>query len=59
MAFNYETLKKYKSESFVDGTITGTQIESLGVTSDKINTDAVTSDKLGTGSVDLGSDKVS
>ncbi len=59
MAFNYETLKKYKSESFVDGTITGTQIEPLGVTSDKINTDAVTSDKLGTGSVDLGSNKVS
>lgn len=59
MAFNYETLKKYKSESFVDLTVQSTDIDNLAVNSDKIADGNVTSTKLGTNSVDLSSNKVS
>ena len=57
MAFNYETLKKYKSESFVDLTIQSDRIENLNVTEAKLDNNAVSADKMATNTLNLNSNK--
>ena len=58
MAFDYQALKKYKSESFVDLTVQSGDIEDSAVNSDKIADGNVTSGKLANSAVDLGGNKV-
>ena len=58
MAFDYQTLKKYKSESFIDLTVQSGDIEDSAVNADKIADGNVTSGKLANSSVDLGGNKV-
>ena len=53
MAFNYQTLKKVKSESIVDGEIKEADLANLTVTAVDINDGAVTSDKFDTGAVSM------
>tara|TARA_Y200000002_G_scaffold58962_1_gene44408 strand:- start:38738 stop:39595 length:858 start_codon:yes stop_codon:yes gene_type:complete len=53
MAFNYQTLKKVKSESIIDGEIKEADLANLTVQTADINDGAVTSDKLATGSVSM------
>ena len=53
MAFNYQTLKKVKSESIIDGEIKEVDLANLTVQTADINTGAVTSDKFGSSSVSM------
>ena len=58
MAFNYQTLKKVKSESIIDGEIKEADLANLTVTAVDINDGAVTSDKFGTGAVNMSGSTV-
>jgi len=58
MAFNYQTLKRYTGEAFIDATLTGSKIAATTVTADDIAAGAVDSNKLADAAVNLGSSVV-
>ena len=58
MAFNYQTLKQYTGDAFIDQTLTGSKIAAGTVAQDDIATGAVDSNKLADGAVNLGSSVV-
>jgi len=53
MPFDYQSLKRLVSNSFVDGTITNSRIAGSTITTTNIQGGAVSSGKLASGSVDL------
>ena len=58
MAFNYQTLKQYTGEAFIDATLTGSKIAATTVTADDIASGAVDANKLADAAVNLGSSVV-
>lgn len=58
MAFDYQTLKNLVSASFISNTVTGSDVGTLQVTTNKIANSTVTATQLGTGAVNLASTTV-
>ena len=55
MAFNYQTLKKIKTESIVDGEVKEADIGNLAIQQPDIASEAVTAGKFAVGAIALGS----